>query len=50
MGEKTLRNMIMWTSQEQLKINIDGFRAAASSTVGLTLTGGIIGALALGLD
>ena len=50
MGEKTLRTMTMWTSQEQLEVNIDGFRAAASSAVGVTLTGGMIGALALGLD
>ena len=49
-GEKTLRTMTIWSSQEQLEANIDEVRAAASSAVGMTTTGGMMGALAVELD
>jgi hypothetical protein len=49
-GEKTLRTMTIWSSEEQLKANIDSVRAAASSAVGMTSTGGMMGALAVELD
>ncbi|MDG1940008.1 MAG: hypothetical protein P8I33_05255 [Paracoccaceae bacterium] len=49
-GEKTLRTMTVWSSEEQLKANIDSVRAAASSAVGMTSTGGMMGALAVELD
>ena len=49
-GEKTLRTMTIWSSQEQLEANIDEIRAAASSAVGMTTTGGMMGALAVELD
>ena len=49
-GEKTLRTMTIWSSEEQLKANIDSVRAAASSAVGMTSTGGMKGALAVELD
>ena len=49
-GEKTLRTMTVWSSEEQLKANIDAVRAAAGSAVGMTSTGGMMGALAVELD
>ena len=45
-GEKTLRTMTIWSSQEQLEANIDEVRTAASSAVGMTTTGGMMSALA----
>ena len=49
-GEKTLRTMTVWSSEEKLKANIDAIRAAASTAVGMTSTGGMMGALAVELD
>ena len=49
-AEKTLSTMTAWSSEEQLKANIDSVRAAASSAVGMTSTGGMMGALAVELD
>ncbi len=49
-GEKTLRTMTVWNSEEQLKANINAVRAAASSAVGMTSTCGMMGALAVELD
>ena len=48
--KKTLSTMTIWSSQEQLEANIDEVRAAASSAVGMTTTGGMMGALAVELD
>jgi hypothetical protein len=42
--------MTIWSSEEKLKANIDAVRAAASTAVGMTSTGGMMGALAVELD
>ena len=42
--------MTVWSSEEKLKANIDAVRATASSAVGMTSTGGMMGALAVELD
>ena len=49
-GDKTLRTMTIWSSEEKLKANIDKVREAAASAVGMTTTGGMMGALAVELD
>ena len=49
-GEKTLRTMTIWSDEEELKANIDQVRAAAGSAVGMTVTGGMMGPLAMELD
>ena len=49
-GDKTLRTMTIWSSEEKLKANIDKVRAAAASAVGMTTTVGMIGELAVELD
>ena len=49
-GDKTLRTMTLWSSEEKLKANIDEVRAAAASAAGMTTTGGSMGALAVELD
>ena len=49
-GYKTLRTMTIWSSEEKLKANIDEVRAAAASVAGMTVTGGMMGALAVELD
>ena len=49
-GEKTLRTMTIWRDEEKLKANIDQVRAAAGSAVGMTVTGGMMGPLAIELD
>ena len=48
-GEKTIRTMTVWSSKEQLEAAIDEVRAAASSAVGMTVTGGMMGELAVEL-
>ena len=49
-GEDTLRTMTIWSSEEKLKANIDSVKAAASTAVGMTSTGGMMGGLAVDLD
>ena len=49
-GEKTIRTMTVWSSKEQIEAAIDDIRAAASSAVGMTVTGGMMGELAVELD
>ena len=49
-GEKTLRTMTVWSDQKKLEANIDDIRAAAGSAVGMTVTGGMTGPLAVELD
>jgi hypothetical protein len=49
-GDKTLRTMTLWSSEEKLKANIDEVRAAAASAAGMTTAGGSMGALAVELD
>ena len=49
-GEKTLRTMTLWSDQKMLEANIDKIRAAAGSAVGMTVTGGMTGPLAVELD
>ena len=49
-GEKTLRTMTIWSSEEQMKANIDEIRAAAAKVVGMTTTGGMMGTVAVELD
>jgi len=49
-GEKTIRTMTIWSSKEKLEAAIDDVRAADSPAVGMTVTGGMMGALAVELD
>ena len=49
-GENTLRTMTLWSDQKMLEENIDKIRAAAGSAVGMTVTGGMTGPLAVELD
>ena len=49
-GENTLRTMTLWKSQETLDENVDKIRAAAGSAVGMTVTGGMTGPLAVELN
>jgi hypothetical protein len=49
-GENTLRTMTLWSDQKILEANIDKIRAAASSAVGMSVTGGMTGPLAVELD
>ena len=49
-GEKTLRTMTLWSDPKMLDANIDKIRAAAGSAVGMTVTGGMTGPLAVELD
>ena len=49
-GENTLRTMTVWGSKEQLEAAVDDVRAAASKAVGMTMTGGMLGELAVELD
>ena len=49
-GENTLRTMTLWSDQKMLEANIDEIRAAAGSAVGMTVTGGMTGPLAVELD
>ena len=49
-GENTLRTMTLWSDQKMLEENIDKIRAAAGSAVGMTVTGGMTGPLAVELS
>ena len=49
-GENTMRTMTVWSDQKMLEANIDEIRAAAGSAVGMTVTGGMTGPLAVELD
>ena len=49
-GPNTIRTMTLWSSQEQVEANIDKIRAAAGSAVGMTVTGGMMGTIAVELD
>jgi hypothetical protein len=49
-GENTIRTMTLWSDQKMLEANIDKIRAAAGSAVGMTVTGGMTGPLAVELD
>ena len=49
-GENTIRTMTLWSDQRMLEANIDEIRAAAGSAVGMTVTGGMTGPLAVELD
>ena len=49
-GENTIRTMTLWSDQKMLEANIDEIRAAAGSAVGMTVTGGMTGPLAVELD
>ena len=49
-GENTLRTMTLWSDQKMLEENIDKIRAAAGSAVGMTVTGGMTGPLAVELN
>ena len=49
-GENTIRTMTVWGSKEQLEAAVDDVRAAASKAVGMTMTGGMLGELAVELD
>ena len=48
--ENTIRTMTVWGSKEQLEAAVDDVRAAASKAVGMTMTGGMLGELAVELD
>tara|TARA_B100001057_G_C22168690_1_gene688488 strand:- start:173 stop:445 length:273 start_codon:yes stop_codon:yes gene_type:complete len=49
-GTNTLRTMTTWKSKEKVEANIDKIRAAAGSAVGMTVTGGMMGTIAIELD
>ena len=49
-GENTMTTMTLWSDQKMLEANIDKIRAAAGSAVGITVTGGMTGPLAVELD
>jgi hypothetical protein len=49
-GENTMRTMTLWNDQKMLEANIDKIRTAAGSAVGMTVTGGMTGPLAVELD
>ena len=49
-GENTIRTMTLWNDPKMLEANIDEIRAAAGSAVGMSVTGGMTGPLAVELD
>ena len=49
-GENSIRTMTLWSDQKMLEANIDKIIAAAGSAVGMTVTGGMTGPLAVELD
>ena len=49
-GENTIRTMTIWSDQKKLEANINEIRTAAGSAVGMTVTGGMTGPLAVELD
>ena len=49
-GENTMRTMTLWSDQKIVEENIDKIRAAAGSAVGMTVTGGMTGPLAVELN
>ena len=49
-GENTIRTMTLWRDPKMLEANIDEIRAAAGSAVGMSVTGGMTGPLAVELD
>ena len=49
-GENTMRTMTLWSDQKIVEENIDKIRAAAGSAVGMTVTGGMTGPLAIELN
>ena len=49
-GENTIRTMTLWSDPKMLEANIDEIRAAAGSAVGMSVTGGVTGPLAVELD
>ena len=49
-GENTIRTMTLSNDPKMLEANIDEIRAAAGSAVGMSVTGGMTGPLAVELD
>ena len=49
-SDKTLRTTTIWSSEKKLKANIDKVWATGASAIGMTTTGGMMGALAVELD
>ena len=49
-GENTMRTMTLWSDQKIVEKNIENIRAAAGSAVGMTVTGGMTGPLAVELN
>ena len=49
-GENTMRTMTLWNDQKMLEANSDKIGTAAGSAVGMTVTGGMTGPLAVELD
>ena len=49
-GPNSIRTMTLWSSQEDVKANLDKIRAALGSAVGMSVTGGMMGAIAVGLN
>jgi hypothetical protein len=45
-----MRTMTLWSDQKMLEANIDEIRAAAGSAVGMSVTSGMTGPLAVELD
>ena len=48
--KNTIWTMTLWSDPKMLEANIDEIRAAASSAVGMSVTGGMTGPLAVELD
>ena len=48
--ENTLRTMTLWSDQKMLEENIDKIRATLGSAVGMNVTGGMTGPLAVELN
>ena len=49
-GPNSIRTMTLWSSQEDVEANLDKIRAAAGSAVGMSVTGGMMGTIAVELD
>ena len=49
-GPNSIRTMTLWSSQEDVEANLDKIRAAAGSAVGMSVTGSMMGAIAVELN
>jgi len=49
-GPNSIRTMTLWSSKEEVEMNLDKIRAAAGSTVGMSVTGALQGNVVLEFD